>query len=73
MKLFNTEIILGVLKSWPVIATAIAFLLVINFASFIIKYRKKPPKSKKKKAAPAPKPQPQEGAEGGEAEASAEE
>ncbi|MCQ2578466.1 MAG: hypothetical protein MJ176_08030 [Treponema sp.] len=73
MKTFNLGIIFGVLKSWPVIVTAVAFLLVMCFTTFIINYRKKPPKSKKaKKTPPAPKPQPQEGAEG-EAETESEE
>lgn len=56
------SIFLGVISDFKVIATLIAFILVIMIASFIANYTKKPPRPKKQsiKAAPAPAPKPQE-------------
>lgn len=65
-------LVFGVFKDWRVIATLIAFFLVIMIAGFIANYSKKPPRPKKQKAAaPAPKAQEGEASEGGE-EAAAE-
>jgi len=65
-------LILGVIKDWRVIATLIAFFLIIFIAGSIANYTKKPTRPKKQKAAAAPKPQEGE-AIGGEEGASAEE
>lgn len=67
-------IILAVLKDWRVIATAVAVLLVMEFAKYIANYKKKPmrPKKVKVKSAPAPKPKTPAEGEGGE-ESAAEE
>ena len=58
-------VLLGVLKDFRVIATLVAFLLVIMIAGGIANYRKKPPRPKKEKPAPkaAPKEQTEENAE----------
>lgn len=65
-------VLLGVLKDFRVIATLVAFLLVIMIAGGIANYRKKPPRPKKEKPAPAPKAAPKEQTEE-EAEAEPEE
>ena len=48
------HIILGVLTNFYVIGTAVAMILVIEFAKFVTTYRKKPPRPKVKKAKTAP-------------------
>ena len=64
------HVILGVLTNFYVIGTAVAMILVIEFAKFVTTYRKKPPrpKVKKAKAAPAAASAPAEGGatEGGD-------
>ena len=65
-------LVFGVLKDWRVIATLIAFFLVIMIAGFIANYSKKPPRLKSEKPVKAAPVQENEDSEGGET-ASAEE
>lgn len=56
------KIVSEILQNWYVLGTVIAMLLMIAFAEFIVKYRRKPKKSKKKKivevsSAPIPAPE----------------
>lgn len=78
MKLQNFfNIVLQILTNWYVIGTVVAMLLIISFANYVIRYKRKPKKKKKKnlaeKAPPKPpKPAPAESSEG-EAEGEKEE
>ncbi|MCQ2585053.1 MAG: hypothetical protein MJ185_05630 [Treponema sp.] len=65
-------LVLGVLKDWRVIATLIAFFLIIMIAGFIANYSKKPPRLKSEKPVNVAPVQESGEAEGGE-EASADE
>ncbi len=68
------SLIIGVLTDFKVIITVIAMLLVVEFAKFVVSYRKKPPKPKKKKSKTPPSPPPkteEKKAEGNQAEAEA--
>ena len=71
------NIVLQILTNWYVIGTVVAMLLIISFANYVIRYKRKPKKKKKKnlaeKAPPKPpKPVPAESSEG-EAEGEKEE
>lgn len=60
------NIVLQILTNWFVIGTVVAMLLIISFANYVIRYKRKPKKKKKKnlaeKAPPKPpKPAPAEG------------
>jgi hypothetical protein len=71
------NIVLQILTNWFVIGTVVAMLLIISFANYVIRYKRKPKKKKKKnlaeKAPPKPpKPAPAESSEG-EAEGDKEE
>lgn len=71
------NIVLQILTNWFVIGTVVAMLLIISFANYVIRYKRKPKKKKKKnlaeKAPPKPpKPAPAESSEG-EAEGEKEE
>lgn len=57
-------IILSVLKNKYVILAAIVCFLLMDFASYVCRYRKKPPKQKIKKTAAKSAPPPQENDEG---------
>ena len=64
-------IVLQILTNWYVIGTVVAMLLIISFANYVIRYKRKPKKKKKKnlaeKAPPKPpKPAPAESSEGEE-------
>ena len=50
------NIVLQILTNWYVLGTLIAMLLIISFANYVIRYKKKPKKKKKKNVAEAPKP-----------------
>ena len=50
------NIVLQILTNWYVLGTLIAMLLIISFANYVIRYKKKPKKKKKKNTAEAPKP-----------------
>ena len=68
------KIVLQILSNWYVIGTLVAMILVISFANYVIRYKRKPKKKKKKnlaeKAPPKPKkPEPTETTEGEEEEA----
>ena len=68
------KIVMQILSNWYVLGTVIAMLLIISFANYVIKYKRKPKKKKKKNLAEAaPKPKKPEPAETSEAEESAEE
>ena len=63
------NIVLQILTNWFVIGTVVAMLLIISFANYVIRYKRKPKKKKKKnlaeKAPPKPpKPAPAESSEG---------
>lgn len=66
------QIVLQILTNWYVLGTLIAMLLIIAFANYVIRYKKKPKKKKKKnlaEAAPKPKkPAPAETTENEESE-----
>ncbi|MBO4856917.1 MAG: OadG family protein [Treponema sp.] len=66
------QIVLQILTNWFVLGTLIAMLLIIAFANYVIRYKKKPKKKKKKnlaEAAPKPKkPAPAETTENEESE-----
>ena len=66
------QIVLQILTNWFVLGTLIAMLLIIAFANYVIRYKKKPKKKKKKnlaEAAPKPKkPAPVETTENEESE-----
>lgn len=73
MNVNYVQLILGVIKDIRVIVTIIAALFIVEFAGFVVSYRKKAPKPKKAKpakaaaaAAPAAAPAPAEGGDGGE-------
>ena len=62
------NIVLQILTNWFVIGTVVAMLLIISFANYVIRYKRKPKKKKKKnlaeKAPPKPpKPAPAESSE----------
>ena len=58
----------AVLLNPAVIFISIAVILYLNFVNFVVRYRKKPPKTKKKKAVVAPAPAPAAEGEGQEEE-----
>ena len=66
------NIVLQILTNWYVLGTLITMLLIIAFANYVIRYKKKPKKKKKKnlaEAAPKPKkPAPAETTENEESE-----
>lgn len=62
-------IIKAVLMNKYVIEAAIASVLLMNFASYVVRYRKKPPKPRVKKVAVATPTAPSEGEGGDEASA----
>ncbi|MCQ2592107.1 MAG: hypothetical protein MJ188_04925 [Treponema sp.] len=49
------KVFIQVLKNWQVIVTTVLMLLVMAFANFIIKYKRKPKKIRPKKEEKAPK------------------
>ncbi|MBQ0040079.1 MAG: hypothetical protein KBS64_06605 [Treponema sp.] len=62
-QLFKLSI--SVLSDWRVIFIAIFSIAFMMIGSYVVKYRKKPPRVKKPKAAPAPAaPKPEEKKEG---------
>ena len=68
------NIVLQILTNWYVLGTLIAMLLIIAFANYVIRYKKKPKKKKKKNVAEtAPKPKKPAPAETTENEESEEE
>ena len=68
------NIVLQILTNWYVLGTLKTMLLIIAFANYVIRYKKKPKKKKKKNVAePAPKPKKPAPAETTENEESEEE